>query len=42
MNQKGNTGWSITAIFVSAYWWLHVLALVKSQDQTIKNVHRGR
>ena len=38
MNKKGSTGWSITAIFVSVYCMLHVLALVKRQEQTTKNV----
>ena len=39
-HQKGSTGWSITTIFISVYCLLHVLALVKSQNQEIKNVHK--
>jgi len=40
--QNGSTGWSITATFIPVYCLLHVLAVVKRQHQTIKNVHKER
>jgi len=41
-HQKGSTGWSFTTSFISVFCLLHVLALMKSQHQAIKNVHKER
>ena len=40
--QKGSRGWTIITTFIPVYCLLHVLVVMKNQNQAIKNVHKER